>query len=96
MFMILPDANTISFFLLSVGLLCALYRLLKGPSLPDRVISLDVLGTLMVGMIALYAARMHQSVFLHVAMVLALISFLGTVAFSRYLEKRGFDERKSR
>jgi multicomponent Na+:H+ antiporter subunit F len=76
------------FILLSIGLFLAFARLAKGPSVPDRVVALDLIGVLAVGMIAVYAVATHQPVFMDVAVVMALIAFLGTVAFARYLEKR--------
>lgn len=73
--------------LLSVALVLAFLRLARGPTLPDRVVALDLTGTLTVGIIAVYAVATGQPVFLDVAIVLALIAFLGTVSFARYLEK---------
>jgi len=74
--------------MLSVALFLALVRLARGPSLPDQVIALDLMGTIAVGIITVYAIATQQPVFLDVAIVLALIAFLGTVAFARYVEKR--------
>lgn len=74
--------------LLSVAVLMAFVRLARGPSLPDRVVALDLLATLAIGMIAVYSIARNQPVLLDVAIVLALLAFLGTVAFARYLEKR--------
>jgi multicomponent Na+:H+ antiporter subunit F len=62
-------------------------RLLKGPSLPDRVIAIDLIGVLMVCILVATAAATAQQAFLDVAMVVALISFVGTVAYSRYIER---------
>lgn len=73
--------------LLSVAIVLTLSRLVRGPSLPDRVVALDLLGTLGIGVIAVYAIATNQPVFLDVAIILALISFLGTVAFAYYLER---------
>ncbi|NJN96393.1 MAG: cation:proton antiporter [Anaerolineales bacterium] len=66
----------------------ALIRLLRGPSLPDRVVALDLISAIGVSLVAAYAMAMDQPVFLDVTVVLALISFLGTVAFAYYLERR--------
>jgi multicomponent Na+:H+ antiporter subunit F len=63
-------------------------RFLKGPSIVDRVIALDLLITTGIGIIAVYSIITDQPTFLDIAMILALIAFLGTVAFSYYLEKR--------
>ncbi len=76
------------FILLSAGLVGAFFRLVRGPYLPDRVIALDLLSILAMGIIVAYAVRFDQSNFLDVAIILAIISFLGTVAFAYYLERR--------
>ncbi len=73
--------------LLSVALLLALVRLILGPSLPDRVVALDLIATLAVGFTALYAVLSQQALFLDLALVLALIAFLGTIAFAYFIEK---------
>lgn len=72
--------------LVSVGL--AFLRLVIGPTLPDRAVAMDLLSSLAQAVIATYAIVTHQSALLDVAMAIALISFLGTVAFARYVEKR--------
>jgi len=74
--------------ILVVAFLIAFVRLARGPSLPDRVVALDLMTALSVGIIGTYAIREDQAVFLDVAIVLALITFVATVAFARYLEKR--------
>ena len=74
--------------LLSAGLVSVFIRLLRGPYLPDRVIALDLLSILAMGFIVAYAVRFNQPNFLDVAIILAIISFLGTVAFAYYLERR--------
>jgi multicomponent Na+:H+ antiporter subunit F len=74
--------------LLSVAIILAFVRLVRGPSLPDRVVAMDLMSTLGIGVIAAYAIATDQPVFLDVASVLALITFLGTVAFAYYLEQR--------
>lgn len=66
----------------------AFIRLLRGPSLPDRVVALDLISMIGVGLAAAYAVTVNQPVFLDVIMVFALISFLGTVAFAYYLERK--------
>ncbi len=59
-----------------------------GPSLPDRVVGLDMLTVLMVAFAAAFAIAVEETAFLDVAIVLALVGFLGTVAFARYAERR--------
>jgi len=73
---------------LAFSALLIFIRFLKGPSLSDRVVALDLLITTGIGMIAIYSIVTDQPTFLDIAMILALIAFLGTVAFAYYIEKR--------
>lgn len=72
---------------LSIGIVLAFVRLLRGPNISDRLVALELLSTVGVGIAALYAVAFDEPVYLDVAIVLALVAFLGTVAFSRYVEK---------
>jgi multicomponent Na+:H+ antiporter subunit F len=74
---------------LSLAGLIAFVRLLRGPSLPDRVVAIDLIGVVSVGIIVVSAADTAQSAFLDVAIVIALISFVGTLAYARYIEREG-------
>ena len=74
---------------LSVALLLTFARLLRGPSLADRVIALDMMATLGIGIVAVYALFSGQPALLDVALLLALLAFLGTVGFAYYIERRG-------
>lgn len=73
---------------LSVAIIMAFIRLMRGPSLPDRVVALDLITTLGIGVIGVYAIAIDQPVLLDVAVVLALTAFLGAVAFAYYMERR--------
>ncbi len=73
--------------ILAFSLILALAGLIRGPSLASRVVSFDLLTTIGIGLIAVYAVMTDQPVFLDIAVVLALISFLGTIAFAFYLER---------
>jgi multicomponent Na+:H+ antiporter subunit F len=80
------------YFLLGLAMFITMGRLVRGPSLPDRVVALDLIAALVVAVICTYAIGTEQKVFLDVAIVLALITFLGTVAFAQYVERRAHDE----
>jgi multicomponent Na+:H+ antiporter subunit F len=73
--------------LLSLAVLLTFVRLARGPSLPDRVIAFDLLATLGIAVLAAYSVATDQPAFLDVGLVLALVSFLGTVAFAHYMER---------
>lgn len=75
--------------LLGLPLLLGFVRLVRGPSLPDRVVALDFMTAVAVAVSGVWAIATDNELFLDVAMVLALITFVGTVAFARYLERRG-------
>ncbi len=74
--------------ILAFALVLVFLRLRRGPSLPDRVVALDLMNTLGIGIVATYAIATNQSAFLDVAVAMALLSFLGTVAFAYYIERR--------
>ncbi len=74
---------------LSIAMFLAVLRLIRGPSLPDRVVALDLVITIGVGILATYAVIMRDVAILDAGIVAALIAFLGTVAFASYLERGG-------
>lgn len=76
------------FPLLSVSAILIFIRLFKGPDLVDRVIAIDLIITTGIAVITAISIRSAQPVFLDVAVILALIAFLGTIAFSFYLDKQ--------
>jgi multicomponent Na+:H+ antiporter subunit F len=73
--------------ILTLSFALAFVRLLRGPSLPDRVVAIDLLTVLSIGIIATYAIATEETAFLDVVIVLALIAFLATVAFAYYIER---------
>ncbi|MEX0716206.1 MAG: monovalent cation/H+ antiporter complex subunit F [Planctomycetaceae bacterium] len=77
------------FVMLCLSMLLGLLRLVRGPTLPDRVIALDLIGTTVVGVIAVHTIAEGEPVYLMAAVVVALIMFLGTVAFAFYVQKGG-------
>jgi multicomponent Na+:H+ antiporter subunit F len=77
--------------LLTLAVVLAFIRLVRGPGLPDRVVALDLIFTIGIGIIAVYAISTNQPAFLDVAIIAALIAFLGTIAFAYYLERRAHE-----
>src|SRR5687767_5330725 len=72
---------------LTVALLIAVVRLVKGPTLPDRVVAMDLVGVLVVGLIVVLAASTGVRAALDAAIVIALIAFVSTVAYGTYVER---------
>lgn len=79
---------SISLAVMSVAVVFAFIRLVIGPSLPDRVVALDMIATLLVGMLVLSGILQMQPHPVRVATVLALVNFVGTVAFATYIRKK--------
>jgi len=73
--------------MLACAAVLAFLRLLRGPTLPDRVVALDLIGVLIVCVTVAIAATTGQQAYLDVAIVIALVSFVGTVAYARYVER---------
>lgn len=86
----------IGFFILALGMTISLYRVIRGPRHADRIIALDLLSMLVVAMAALYAVYSGHEAFLDVAIAYALVAFLGTVAFARYIERSVSSVQKKR
>jgi len=80
-----------AYSVLGISLVLLVFRLLRGPSLSDRVVALDMLSFVAIGVIAVYTVATESAVMLDAALILALVAFLGTVAFARYVE-RGIPE----
>ena len=74
---------------LVVAMFLCFIRLVRGPSFPDRVVALDLMSGLVAGIIGLDAIATNQTVFLRSAIVIAMLSFLGTVAYANYIGKGG-------
>jgi multicomponent Na+:H+ antiporter subunit F len=74
--------------LLMVGIILTLVRLIQGPTTADRVVALDLMSTMGIGVACIYAINTDQAVLLDVVLVFALLSFLATIAFAYYLERR--------
>lgn len=73
--------------LVGIALLLALYRFFKGPSAADRVVAFDVLTIISITFIVFIALAERRGIYLDVALVYALLSFLGVIVVARYLER---------
>ncbi|MFI4881715.1 MAG: monovalent cation/H+ antiporter complex subunit F [Phycisphaerales bacterium JB064] len=74
--------------MLALAMVGCLIRLLLGPTLPDRVVALDLMGMFAVAVIAIFSILIGRPVLLSVCLIMGLILFLGTAAFALYLERR--------
>ncbi|MEM5582276.1 MULTISPECIES: cation:proton antiporter [unclassified Roseibium] len=84
------DASVhIAFALLTISFLIIVYRTVKGPSLPDRVVALDMLVAVGIGFIAVIGVSTGFYLYIDIAITLGLVGFLATVAFARFVLNRG-------
>jgi multicomponent Na+:H+ antiporter subunit F len=73
--------------MLALAAALAFGRMLRGPTVPDQVVALDLVGVLIVCMMVTIAAATGEQTYLDVAIVIALVSFVGTVAYARFIER---------
>ena len=82
----------IGFWVLLIASCLCFYRIATGPTAPDRTVAIDILGTLIIGFVCLYAVKQGQDFYINIGLAWALLSFIGTVALAKYLEGRKFHE----
>lgn len=82
------------YFLIPLLFCCFLcgYRIARGPTAPDRIVAVDILGILVVGFCAVFAVFTGKDWYMNVAIAWALLSFIGALALAKYLEGRGYHE----
>jgi multicomponent Na+:H+ antiporter subunit F len=86
---ILVLAADVALVALSVALLATAWRIVVGPTLPDRIVALDLLVGIVIGLIAAVSVKTGFDSFLDIAIALGLVGFLATVAFARFVLRRG-------
>lgn len=74
-----------SLMMVSLALLLNLYRLVRGPSLPDRIIALDTMYINSIALLVIYGIYQNSALYFEAALLLAVMGFVGTVALSKYL-----------
>ena len=79
--------SNITLVTLGVALVIAFIRLVKGPTLPDRIVAMDLFGVLVVGVIVVLAGSTGVRATLDAAIVIALVGFVGTIAYATYVER---------
>ncbi len=85
--------NYVVFSLMGLGILFTVIRFIAGPKLSDRVVSLDTFNMIVIGVIAVLALVFDSALYLDIAIVYAVLAFLETVVFARYLEGKNNDNR---
>ncbi len=78
----------ISFLFLLGALIISLFRLITGPTIYDRIVSLDLIASIVMGFILLYSIVVNKAIYFDVVIVISLIAFIGTVSISTYLKTK--------
>ena len=77
-----------AFGILLLAFVLALIRLFRGPSSSDQIVALDLIASIVMGFILLYSLLVEKEVYFDIAIVIAMISFLGTIGISIYLKRK--------
>ena len=80
--------NIIFFALVGFGILFSLFRLIKGSTHFDRVVSLDVINVCIIGVLVVIAVITKNELYIDVAIVYSILGFLETIVFAKFLEVR--------
>lgn len=96
-FLFYPDLPYIGFlgralYIVILACILCLYRIWRGPTGADRIVAIDILGIMIVGLCAILTVSTGRSWYIDIGIAWALQSFISTLALSKYLEGRGFDE----
>lgn len=81
----LENVLELSFVLVALALLLSLYRLIKGPDIPDRILALDTLYINSIALLILFGLYQGSPLYFEAALLIAVMGFVGTVALSKYL-----------
>ncbi len=87
--MVSPLIINLTYLMLMIAIVLSFVRLARGPSLPDRVVALELIATLVVAIIGVHAIDTGVAAFLDIAIVLALTAFIAAIGFARFLERGG-------
>ncbi|MCD4775585.1 MAG: cation:proton antiporter [Candidatus Aegiribacteria sp.] len=79
-------------YVLILSSLMVLFRVLRGPTAPDRIVAIDIFGILIVGLCAVLSIATGRSWYIDIGIAWGLQSFIGTLALAKYLEGRSFDD----
>lgn len=85
---------TTAIILFSITIGIAVLRIILGPSMPDRVLALDVIGVNLIAIIAVTSIIQNTKAYLEVILILGILSFIGTIAYSKFVERGVIVERK--
>lgn len=77
----------LALLILSLSIFLIMYRVIKGPAIPDRIIAMDTIGINLIAMMAILSILLKTYAFFEVMLLFGILSFVGTIAFSKFLER---------
>ncbi len=83
----LEAALAFALAVISLSVLGALYRVLRGPSMPDRIIALDLIGIQLLSIVAIVSVMLRSESYSDIILLIGIVAFLGTVAFAKFIER---------
>ncbi|MFS0727395.1 Na(+)/H(+) antiporter subunit F1 [Paenibacillus sp. 1P07SE] len=83
----LDAALYIALLILSIATLTCLFRVIKGPSMPDRVVALDTIGINLIGIVTILSIMYRTQAYLELILLIGILAFLSTVAFSKFIQR---------
>ena len=85
-------AIVLSMYAIGLAMLLSLYRLLRGPTVPDRILALDTLYVNTIALLILFGMHQDSSIYFEAALIIAMLGFVGTVMLSKYVMRRDIVE----
>lgn len=86
---IVNAASAFALFLMCIAFFLTAYRVIRGPTMPDRIVALDMLVAIAIGFLAVVAIKTGFNLYVDIAIALGLVGFLATVAFARFVLTQG-------
>lgn len=83
--------NILLYFQIGLATIC-LYRIIRGPSIPDRMVGVDIFGILVVGVCAIISIQTERSFILDIGIAWIILSFIGTLTLAKYLTGKKLNE----
>jgi multicomponent K+:H+ antiporter subunit F len=88
----IDTAVVVSLYAVGAAQLLGLYRLLRGPTVPDRILALDTLYINTIALLILFGMHLDSSIYFEAALIIAMLGFVGTVMLSKYVMRRDIVE----
>lgn len=85
----------LAMFLLTISIVIALYRVIKGPTIHDRILALDSIGYIVIGIVAILSIMLDSHAYLETILLIGILAFLSTIALSKYMERGVVIERNN-